>query len=74
MIEPIVNRSFGNTLQHHNGTNQHQHTHKNTSQQHQHRRNSQQYQPISFERPRTSSIPYLKEDCIICGLNNTGMI
>ena len=29
----------------------------------------QQYQPISYQRPKNSSIPYLKEDCIVCGLN-----
>ena len=44
MIEPIVNRNFGNTLQYQNGPNQLQHTHKITSQQHQHRNTSQQYQ------------------------------
>ena len=46
MIEPIVNRNFGNKFQHQNGPNQRQHTHKNTSQKYQHRNTSQQYQPI----------------------------
>ena len=73
MIELILNRNFGNTFQYKNGPNQHQPTHKNTSQQHQHRNTSQRYQPRSFQRPRTSSIPYLKEDCIGCGLNNKGV-
>ena len=44
MIEPIINRNFGNTSQHQNGPNQHQHTHKNISQQYQHRNTRQQYQ------------------------------
>ena len=60
MIEPIVNHNFLNTFQHHNGKNQHQQTHNNTSKR---------YQPRSYKRPRTSSIPYLK-DCIRCGINN----
>ena len=33
MIEPIVNRNFGNTFQHQNGINQRQQTHKKNSQQ-----------------------------------------
>ena len=32
IIEPIVNRNFGNTFQYHNGPNKRQLTHKNTSQ------------------------------------------
>ena len=79
IIKTIVNINFGNTFQHHNGPNQRQHTHKNNSQQHQHINTSQQYQHRNtsqrcqhryFQRPRTSSIPYLKEDCILCGINN----
>ena len=70
MIEPILNRNFGNTFQHQNGPNQHQHTHKNTGQNHQHRNTSQQYQHISFQIPSTSSIPYKKENCIGCVNNN----
>ena len=60
MIEPIVNRDFGNQFQHQNGTNQHQHIHKNTNKQYEQRKNSQQYQPIFYQRLRTSPIPYLK--------------
>ena len=41
MIEPIVNRNFGNTFQHQNGPYQRQHTHKNTSQQYQQKNISQ---------------------------------
>ena len=79
IIETIVNRNFANTLQHQNGPIQRQQTHKNTSQQHQyrntskkyqHRNTSKQYQPISFQIPRPSSITYLKEECIGCGLSN----
>ena len=44
MIEPIVNRNFGNTLQHQNEPNQHQHTNKNISKKHQHRSIRQHYQ------------------------------
>ena len=43
MIEPIVNRNFGNKFQHQNGPNQHHQTHKNTSKQYQHRNTRQQY-------------------------------
>ena len=43
IIEPVVNRNFGKTFQHHNGPNQIQHTHKNTSQQHHHINTSQQH-------------------------------
>ena len=46
IIEPIVNRNFGNIFQHHNGPNQFQNKHKNTSQQHQHINTSQQYQEL----------------------------
>ena len=91
MIEPIVNRNFGNIFHHQNGPNQHQHTNKNAiqkynhsitrqqyqyrnaGQQHQHRHHSQQYQPRSFQRHITSSIPYLKENCIEGGLKNRGV-
>ena len=82
MIEPITNRNFCTKFQHQNGTNQSQHTNKNTIQQHQHTNNSQryrhiktskQYQPRSFQIPSTSSITYLKEDCIGCGNDNKGM-
>ena len=64
MIEPIINQNFGNIFQHHNGLNKCQHIHKNTSQQYQQKNTSQHYQPRSHQRPRTSSIPYLKEDCL----------
>ena len=64
VIEPIINRNFGNIFHHLNVPNQRQHIHKNTSQY---------YQPISYQRPRTSSIPYLKEDCFGCGTNNKGV-
>ena len=56
----------------HNNTRQ-QYKHINTVQQHQHRNTSQQYQPRSFQRPRKYSIPYLKENCLGCGLNNKGV-
>ena len=65
IIETIVNRNFEYTFQHQNVPNQRQRTHKNTNQQ---------YQPIYYQIPRTSSITYLKEECIGCGLNNKGMI
>ena len=52
IVEPIFGRDFGNTFQHQNGPNKCQRIHKNTIQQ---------YQPISYQRPSTSSIPYLKE-------------
>ena len=74
MVDPIVNRNFGNTFYHQNGPNQCQYTNKNSSQkypqinsrqQYKHRNTgqpkySQKYQPISFQRHRTSSIPNLK--------------
>ena len=44
LIEPIIDRNFKNTFQHHNGPNKRQHTHKNTSQQYQHKNTRQQYQ------------------------------
>ena len=44
MIEPIVNRKFGNTSHHQNGPNQRQHTNKNASQQYHHSTTRQQYQ------------------------------
>ena len=86
-IGHIVNRNFGNTFHYHNGPNQRQRTNKNASQkyhqntpiqQYQHKNTgqpeySQQYQPRSFQRNRTSSIPYLKENCLLCGLNNKGV-
>ena len=65
MISPIVKRSFGNTFHHNNGPNQLKHIHKN---------NSQQYQPRPYQIPRISSILYLKEDCLGCGLNKKGVI
>ena len=55
MIEPIVNWNFGNTFKYQNGPNQSQHIHKNTSKQ---------YKTRSYQRPRTLSITYLKEDCL----------
>ena len=63
-----------NTSQHyqHRNTRQ-QYQHRNTSQNFQRRNTSQQYQPISYQRPSTSSILYLKENCIGCGLNNKGV-
>ena len=51
VIDPIVNRKFGNILHRYNGPNQWQHVHKCTSQK---------YQSISYQIPSTSSIPYLK--------------
>ena len=51
MIEPIVNRNFGNTFHRHNGPNQCERFHKNTCQK---------YQNRSYQIPRNSSIPYLK--------------
>ena len=36
MVEPIVNRNFGNTLQHQNGPNQRQQTNKNAIQKYHH--------------------------------------
>ena len=44
MIKPIVNRNFGNTLHHQNGSNQRQPTNKNFSPQYQHITTRQQYQ------------------------------
>ena len=87
MIEPIVNINFGNTFHHQNVPNQRQRTNENASQkyhqntpiqQYQHKNTgqpeySQQYQPRYFQRNRTSSIPYLKENCLLCGLNNKGV-
>ena len=88
VIDHIVNRNFGNTFCHQNGTNKCQHTNKNnthkynhitTRQQHQqrntgqniqHRNPSQTYQTISFQINITSSIPYLRANCLGCGLNN----
>ena len=61
MIEPIVNRYFGNIFHHHNGPNQRKNIHKNISQH---------YQPRSYQIPSTSSIPYLKEDCLVCVISN----
>ena len=61
MIEPIVNQNFGNTFQHQNGPNQRKKIHKDTSQK---------YQPRSYQISSKSSMIYLKEDCIGCGINN----
>ena len=36
MIEPIVNRNFGNKFHHHNGPNKRQHTNNILSQKYQH--------------------------------------
>ena len=72
IIETILNRDFGNKFQHQNGPNQLQHIHKNTSQQYQQRNTIKQYQPRSYQIPRTSSIKFLKEDCIVCVINNKG--
>ena len=44
MIDPIVNRRFGNTLHYQNGKNQHQHTNKNSSQKYHHSTTRQKYQ------------------------------
>ena len=92
IINPIVNRNFGNKFHHQNGPNKRQHTNKNAShkyhnittrqqyqnrnngQQHKHRNPSEQYQTISLQRHRTSSITYLKEHCLGCGINNKGVI
>ena len=49
------------TSQQHQQRNTNQHyQHRDYSQKYQHRNNNQQHQHISFQRPRTSSIPYLK--------------
>ena len=56
----------------HSKTRQQYH-HRNTGQRHKYINSSQQYQPISFQRSRTSSIPYLKEIFLECGLNNKGV-
>ena len=44
IIEPIINRNFGNTFQHRNVPNQRQHNNINTSQQYQHRKTRKKYQ------------------------------
>ena len=64
IIGPIVNTNFGNDFHHKNGTNQCQHFHKKISQK---------YQLISYQIPRTSSIPYLKEYYHAYCLNNKGV-
>ena len=53
MIEPIVNRNFGNKLKHQNGPNKRQHTNKNTSHQYQHSNTRQQYQHINTDQQHT---------------------
>ena len=53
-----TNKNTSHQYQHSN-TRQHYH-HINTGQHHQHINTSQQYQTRSFQRSRTSSIPYLK--------------
>ena len=73
MIRTIVNRDFGNTFHHQNGPNQLQHIYKNTGQNYQHKNTSQQYQPRYYQIPSTSSIPYLKIDCLGSGINNKGV-
>ena len=73
IIEPIVNRNFGNIFQHHNRPNQRQPIHRNTIQQYQQINTSQNYQPRSYQRPSTSSIPYLKEYFIGCLINKKGV-
>ena len=55
VIEPIVDRNFGNKFQHQNGPNQRQRIQKITSQQ---------YKPISYQIPSTPPTPYLEKDCI----------
>ena len=58
--------------QYHHIITRRQYKNRNTGKQHQHRHPSQQYQPISFQKNRTSSITYLKENW--CGINNKGVI
>ena len=65
IIEPIVNRNFGNNFHNHNGPNQIQHIHKNTCRQ---------YQYISFQRSKNFSPPYLKVKCIGCGIGRNKVI
>ena len=57
----------------HSKTRQQYH-HKNTGQQPQHINTSPHYQPRSFQRTRTSSIPYMKENFLGCVINNKGVI
>ena len=51
MIDPIVNRNFVNTFNHHNDPNQRQHVHTHISQQ---------YQSRPFQISSNFSPPYLK--------------
>ena len=44
IIEPIVNRYFGNTFHHKNGPNKRHHNNKNASQKYQHSTTKEQYQ------------------------------
>ena len=60
-IDPIVNRKSGKNIYQHNRPNHRQHVHTTKAKQ---------YQYISFQRSRTSSITYLKEDCHGCELSN----
>ena len=63
-----TNKHTSQKYQHSNTRQQYQH--RKTGQHHHNRHRSQQYQPKSLQRSRTSSIPYLKENYIVCGLNN----
>ena len=54
MIEPIINRNFGNTFHHHNGKNKRQHTNKNSSQKYHQIISRQQYQHRSTGKPKHS--------------------
>ena len=61
--------TYKNIIQQHQHRNTSQeYQQRNTSQHYQHRNTSQQYKPISFQRPRTLSITYLKENCVGCGI------
>ena len=63
-----------NTSQHYQNINTiQQYHHINTDQQYQHRHPSQKYQPRSFQRHRKYSIKHIPENCLGCGLNNTGV-
>ena len=61
MIKPSVSKNFGNYYHHQNGTNQHQHVNQHTGQN---------YQSRSYQISRNFLSPYLKENCLSCGLNN----
>ena len=60
MIDPIVNRNFGNNFHHHNSTNQHQHVHTHTGKN---------YQSTSSETSRSLSPQNLKEKYFGCTIS-----